>query len=383
MRVPINKAKGFEIAALVAAATVGDGMFALPYLFFQAGWLVCLIYFAVLSCLIALAHSVYLETLEKGGEKKRLLGLARTYFGSGGFWTGFIAIVVGLLLTLVAYLLLGTEFIALVLPNVPSRVAFLGFWALLSIPVFLDGRHARELEFVGIFATVSVVLLIFFSSFSQSAVAFASISAVHWKNIFLPFGTVLFSLAGWTSVESVYEATHKGMGAENSAKHARMCAWKGIFAGTLFAAFVYALFSAGIIGSVAHVTSDTVSGLMAWALWKRELIGIMGLVAVGTVYIPISREIKNALERDLGWSKIVSRIIIIGVPPLLIALGMNSFLGVVEIVGGIFLSAQYLLIISVGRRALSPRPVKKFFLDLAAAVFIIAAVYEVASFVVH
>jgi hypothetical protein len=143
------------------------------------------------------------------------------------------------------------------------------------------------------------------------------------------------------------------------------------------------MFAAGILGSSSIITPDTASGLAAWPFWKKELLAIMGLVAVGTVYIPISREIRNSLEKDLHWNTIISRGTIIFLPPILIALGLNDFLAVVGLVGGLFLSTQYLLIVSVGRRALTLGPVKKFFLDLAALIFILAAVYAVYHFVVH
>src|SRR5258708_3740553 len=107
----MKKGSGLKIAAIVAAATVGDGGFALPFVFYQAGWLVGVAYLVVLSAFVITAHVVYLKTLEKVGEKERLLGLSKIYLGSGGFWIGFFAIVLGLLLTLVAYLILGTQFI--------------------------------------------------------------------------------------------------------------------------------------------------------------------------------------------------------------------------------------------------------------------------------
>src|SRR5258708_2304029 len=101
----------FEIAGIVAAATVGDGVFALPFVFYNAGWELSLFYLALLAFFVSTAHVVYLKALEAEGEKNRLLGLARKYFGQTGFWIGFLAIVVGLLLTLVAYLILGMQFI--------------------------------------------------------------------------------------------------------------------------------------------------------------------------------------------------------------------------------------------------------------------------------
>lgn len=372
----MGAAQRFRIAGLVAAATVGDGIFALPYIFAQSGWFLCLIYLMGLGALVVLAHSVYLETLEKVGEKERLLGLARIHLGPGGFWVGFFAIVLGLLLTLLAYLLLGTQFIHLAWPSLGIPYAFLLFWAFIALPLFLDARGAAELEIVGIAAMVAMVMIIFLSAWPS--IVFAGIPAIVGRNFFLPFGVVLFSLAGWTSIESVYETREKGK-AFASARP-----WISLAAGTAASAALFALFAAGILGSHgAMVAPDTVSGLATWPVWEKELIALMGLTAAATVYVPISREIRNSLEKDLRWSPVASRATIIFLPPLLIGLGFHDFLAVIGLVGGLFLSIQYLLIISVGRRVLAPGPVKRFFLDLAAAVFVTAAVYEMWQFVVH
>ena len=365
--------RSLKIPAIVAAATVGDGVFALPFIFLSAGWLLSVIYLAILAVFVITAHVVYLKTLEKVGEKKRLLGLARTYLGRSGFWTGFLAIVIGLLLTLVAYLILGVKFIGLALPGVSAQAAFIVFWLLISWPVFLDDGHVVDLELLGISCTSAIIFIIFFSAFPQ--ITFAGVPAVNWNNLFLPFGAILFSLAGWTSIEPAYESRKReGRWPEP---------WRALAGGTLFAALLYIMFAAGIIGSAPNITADTASGLFAWPFWKRELLAILGLVAVSTVYLPISREIKNSLEKDLRWNKIVARLLIVFAPPFLIWLGLDNFLVVVGLVGGIFLSLQYLLIISVGRHALKLSAVKKFFLDLVVFVFVLAAIYSGYSFVVH
>ena len=363
----------WRIAAIVAAATVGNGVFALPFVFYKAGWLIGLFYLAALGTIIAAAHTVYLGTLEKVGEKERLLGLAGKYLGRGGFWAGFIAIVAGLLLTLVAYLILGAQFIGLALPDLPLAPAFVIFWLFISLPIFLENGRVADLEFAGITCTAGIIFLIFFSAWPN--IAFNGAPAVNPREFFLPFGAVLFSLAGWTSIEPAYEM-RKRFGAGE-------IPWKPLAAGTFFAAALYIMFSAGIIGSAATIAQDTVSGLSGWPLWKKEAIALMGLIAVATVYLPISREIKNALEKDLRWNKYFARAAIMFLPLIPIALGVNDFLAIIGLVGGVFVATQYLLIISVGRRALALSKAKKFSLDAAVIVFIAAAVYEVWTFIVH
>ena len=159
-----RSAQFFEIVGIVAAATVGDGVFALPFVFFTAGWLLSLLYIAVLAVFVITAHVVYLKTLEKEGEKERLLGLARAYFGEPGFWIGFLAIVIGLLLTLVAYLILGTQFIHLALPSVRLRYAFVAFWAIISFVALQGDKELRKLELAGICCTAAIIVVIFISA---------------------------------------------------------------------------------------------------------------------------------------------------------------------------------------------------------------------------
>ena len=126
----------FTIAAVVAAATIGEGVFALPYIIQESGWVLTLCYFVALIAAVSAAHIIYLRTLTAVNEKERLLGLAKKYFGSAGFWTGFIAIVMGLLLGFVAYLVLGTQFLEILFPGIPAAVAFAVFWFFLACLVW-------------------------------------------------------------------------------------------------------------------------------------------------------------------------------------------------------------------------------------------------------
>ncbi len=367
-------------AAIVAAATMGDGVFALPFVFAQFGWVTGLAVLAVLAVLVGAAHVVYFETLKAEGERERLLGLAQKYFGKAGFWTGFIAIVLGLLLTLVAYLILGMQFVQLAFPSVSLSAALAVFWLFTILIMFVSDRRIMSLELAGIACTSAIIVFIFVTAWP--AVTFGGIPAVNIQGpaaVFVPFSVMLFALAGWTSVEPAYESRKRAGGGQRAFRGV----WFPLVLGTFFVAALYVLFAAGIVGSASMITQNTVSGLVNWPLWKKEIVAIFGLLAVATVYMPISREIKNALERDLRWNKWLSRGMIVFVPLGFVALGLNTFLVVVGLVGGLFVSVQYLLIVAVGRRALALSPARKILLDLVSAVFILAAVYELWTLVVH
>jgi hypothetical protein len=277
-----------------------------------------------------------------------------------------------LLLTIVAYLILGPKFIELAFPWISPQVAFIVLWLLIAIPSLVTNSRAVELEITGIVFVAGILLFVFANALPH--VTFALAPAMNAQNIFLPFGIILLALAGWTGIEPAYESGKR-------AKRSQLL-W-GVALGTMFAATLYALFVAGIFGSAARITTDTLSGIANWAQWKRLLLAALGLFAIGTGAVPLTHEIRNALEKDMQWHPSVARIVIIFVPPIVVLSGFNQFVVVLGLAGGCFIALQYLLILLVGRRALVLSTIQKFILDAVSAVFILAAVYEIWSFIVR
>jgi len=369
--------KSFTIAAIVAAATIGEGVFAVPYIIQSSGWLVALGYFIAVIAIVSVAHILYLRTLAAGDEKERLLGLARKYFGATGFWIGFVAIVIGLLLGFVAYLVLGTQFLQILFPGLSPAFALGIFWILLACIVWGSAGRIAWFEALGIALVSCAILFIFFSG--HPGVLFNGVPIAVPGNFFLPFGVIIFALAGWTSVEPVYELVYK----KNASSGTSISGAFTLFAlGTAFAGLLYWLFAAGVISSVPHVATDTISGIAGWPVWRKDILAVVGFLSIAVVSVPIAREIRGAIEKDLGWNSYLSRSAIIFLPLIAVLVGFKDFLVIVGLAGGVFISTQYLLIISVGRRTLALTSREKFLLDLVALVFVCAAVYEIWHFVV-
>jgi len=101
------------------------------------------------------------------------------------------------------------------------------------------------------------------------------------------------------------------------------------------------------------------------------------------VSLPLAREIRGALEKDLRWNSVVSRVVMILLPIAALLAGFNDFLTIVSVAGGVFLSAQYMLIIAVGRRALALSLREKILLDALTVVFACAAIYSLWLFIVR
>lgn len=361
-------------AGLVAATTIGAGMFSLPYVFHRAGWLLGIFYVMGLSVAVIVSHALYWRVLSTNHEKNRLLGLTRERFGRPVFNAALVVLVGGLVLALVVYLILANDFLQLLAPSLNSYVGLIGFWVTSSLPIVLNLRKLIGLELAGTVFMVAVIFYIFSGADLSSPSLYSAPFDV--SNFFLPFAPLLFSLAAWTVVEPLYDYQKKY-------RDGRVVPWGVLIAGTALAAALYLFFVLGILGSTSAITPDALSGLVHWSRLKLALLGGLGLFAIWTSYIPIGLEIRNLLEKDLRWRKGVSLAAVFVAPILLLAVGLKDFLTAVGLVGGVFLSLQYVLIIAIAGKVLAIKGRSRFFLITLSAIFVAAAVYEIYRFVLH
>ncbi len=360
------------VVNLMAATTVGAGLFALPYVFAQAGWLLAGSYLLVLAAAAAFVHGVYLEVVRQEGEKPRLLTLIEKYYGRNARLGGLVTILGGLTLTLLAYLILSRGLIALFLPGY-ENAGLLIFWLLASLPVLFRVRRLMWAEAVGGAGMLAIILWIFGKGLASHEF---SIPAWNWSYALLPLGPILFALAGWTAVEPSAEyARRAGLSLRETGAGLRL--------GTAAAALLYALFVTGIIGAGGAVAPDTVRGLSGWLPLESGLVAVLGLFAVWTSYVPMGLEIKKISENDLGWSRLWSDLLVFFLPPALFLLGLNDFLKVIGLVGGVFLAGEYIFILLVARRALRLASNRARLALVLMPLFALAAVYEVYYFIVE
>lgn len=363
----------FKIAAVIAATTLGAGMFALPYVFQESGWFVGIFYLVVLSAAVIWTQIIYWQTLAVADKKGRLLGLTRAHLGNFGYYAGSISILAGLVLALVIYLILGNQFIKLFWLGVNGTISLFSFWFISVLPLLFTERRVLWFETMGVFFMAAIIFLIFFSALPGNGLNSAPLFDVN--NLFLPFGVILFSLAGWTAIEPLYrDSRAPGAG--------RMAPVRALSWGVVSVALLYLLFTWGIFSSAPVISTDTVSGLYGWPNWKLALLGILGLFALWTSYMPIALEIKNALAVDLNMNPRLSLYSVVFTPLILVIIGLSSFLKVIGLAGGVFLGLQYVLIILVGKKVLQFSGGKKFLSNLLIAVFLLAAVYEVYYFAI-
>lgn len=347
---------------LILGTTIGAGIFALPHIFYKSGWLTSYVYLAILTFAVIFAHIFFLRTLDATGKRGNLLGLVKDYFGKGASVFGSVSIIGGLLLTLVAYLILGVQFLSIVFPELPFVYALMFFWLVSSAPLIWEKEIFSRAEFWGSMAMGFLILFIFFGA--NNYLPIIPYADFGLERFVLPFGVILFSLAGWTAIEPLSKIL-KG----NKSKFLILAL------ATILVSVLYVLFVSGIFYSAEDISADTISGLTSWPYIKMAALAMLGLFAVWTSYMPGAVEIKNSLH-VLHLNKAQAISLVFFAPVILVLGGMSNFIGVVGLAGGLFLSIQYLLILGLSGRVLRPRGALKWINVLLIAIFILAAIFE-------
>ena len=360
-----NIRKYFGSIGILVASTIGAGIFALPKTFELGGWLLGIIYLLAFSGILIYIHYIYFLALEKKGSPG-LLGLVNLELGGWARKVGFVAILFGLLLTLMAYLVLGGEFLQKVF-SISPYLSLIIFWIACSLPILFNFSRFVALEVLGGILMTAAIIYIFFSA--PDGGKFFSGEIFNLKNALFPFGPFLFALAGWTAIEPLL----KEAGRDGIKRHPL----KILTYGTLFVALMYFIFSVAIFGLSSSISGDSIGGISAMSGFGVGLLVVLGLLAIWTSYLPIVLEIKKAIHKDLKFSETASFAVPIFLPILGVWAGMNNFLSIVALVGGVFLAIQYILIVFASEKALNLQGWKSVLAGVCGIVFALGAIYEV------
>lgn len=330
-------------ASLLAATIIGAGIFALPYVFHKAGLITGLFYLITFTAVFIIIHLMYADVSLRTPGIHRFVGYAEIYLGSAGKWLTILAAVIGMALILTVYLILSVSFLNLFTPSAPDVQKLLLFWFLSSITIFWGINRLAISEFLITFGIAAIILVIFVLGFGNFA-RFLSEPIFNLNYVFLPYGPVLFALAGRTAVLAVVDYLRRNNQSLSSVK-------KPIIWGTLLPAVIYSVFVVSIINLSGKISEDSVSGLLGRLppplLW---LLGILGIGAIWSTYIVIGRDIRKILETDLKLPDLTSRILVFLAPLGLYFAGLKNFLPLVALTGGVFVGLESILVILIWQK---------------------------------
>jgi amino acid permease len=359
---------------LLAGTIIGAGIFSLPYIFSRLGIMSGLLYLVFFTLVYFLIHLMYARVLELNPGRHQFFYLAHHYLPS--FWGGLASFIIlaELLLVLAVYLTLAPIFIQLVLP-INSLNALLIFWLLGSAFIFMRLSLLGLAEAAGTIGILAIIFLIFFAG-GNNVLAVPKFRPIDVGLFFLPFGPLLFSLAGRPAIHKVVEEHRVAALSRQGFSLGRAIFW-----GTAIPAMIYFLFVLAVLRLNPYVSPDTISSLGFLSPELLGILGVLGFITLWTSYFMIGANIKDILRIDLKWAPTPAALFVLVVPLGLYFGGLNNFLAVVSLTGSIFLALEAIFVIAMWRRAFPNNPWRNIVLVFC-LVFLTAMAYEILAFLV-
>lgn len=336
--------KFLAAVSTMIGAIVGVGIFGLPYVVSQAGFFVGFFELVALSAVILALHLLYGEVILRTKEPHRFIGYAEKYLGPGAKRLVMFTVIFGSYGGLLAYLIVGGDFAARLLqPFFGGSVFFysLLFYFAMSLMILAKIKTVGRIEIIMTAALLLVMAVII--GFGLNKINFQNLAAVNFGRSFLPYGVILFAMAGSAAVPIVRDLI---TGEESKMK-------KTLVWGTLIPAVLYALFIFAVVGiSGADTTKETLAGLSLYFGPSIIFLGrIFGLLAIATSFLIFGEYLEETLNYDLKINKTLSYLLVVGVPLVAFLAGMRNFIDTIGLVGAVAGGVEGILLVTMISKA--------------------------------
>jgi len=334
----------FYATAILIGTIVGAGMFGIPYVVAQSGFLIGAIFLLVLTAVSLLIHLIYGEVVCRTQEKHRLVGYAGYYLGKKGKIIITFSLLFGLYGALLVYIIISGEFLSAIFSPLIGGSAFiysLIFFAIGSLAVFIGLALIKRLELIMALFLILVVFLIFFVGLPH--LDMSNLKSIDLKYFFLPYGVILWALAGSSAIPEIKEVLKT-----DGKKYKKI-----IILGTIIPAILYFLFMFIVVGVTgANATPEAIQGLIGFLGKEIIILGAtFGTLAAITSFFVTGLCLKKVFWYDYKINKTLSWFLVCLVPLIGFLLGLRQFIPIIGFLGVILGAINGTTIVLIYKKA--------------------------------
>lgn len=333
----------FALATMIGTI-VGVGIFGIPFALARSGFFVGVFYSIFIGLLVLFVHLAYLETILRTNEPHRLVGYVAKYLGQRAKKLATLIVLVEYYGSLLVYVIIGGEFLGLIFSrwlDLPEMFWSLLFFAFGAAAIFLGLKTVAKSEFFMTGLLLFVMGVLVFKG--GNGVALENLLTFDVSKFFLPYGVILFSLAGSVAVP---EARQIMTGEERKIKKA--VAW-----GTIIPIIIYLAFAWIVVGvSGSQTSEEAIKGLISFLGSEVILIGsVFGILAIFTSFIVLGLNLKKVYQFDWRLKKNLSFLLACVVPLCLFLAGLKNFILIIGFLGAVAGGLDSILTILIFLRA--------------------------------
>ena len=347
---------------LLLGTVIGAGIFSLPIALQSIGFLLYLVLILIIAYFMANINYFYRQVVERIQERHQLPGYTRLILGKRYGVLATFLLLFSVFGALVAYLILSGQFLSALIPISPMQ----GSWLFYLVVVGLLFFTGKSLEIFDVYLTVVKALLLFaviVVSFFVFQMPSNGLGTVFFDSSsisasLVAYGSILFALTGYSIVPELKK--------QKQIK-------KSIFSAQIIIALIYLLFALGVSPYFKNQQFVFPNQILHY------LFNLAGFFCVLTPYLMLSWVVYDLFNKDLKFKKKDSLLLTVVIPMLLFLFGVQNFMNVIAITGGLFLGGIAILISQMYQKKF---PGKHVFINrLIQVVFLLGIVAELVGLI--
>ena len=328
--------KFINALAVYVGTIIGVGLFGLPYVGAQSGFLILFFYLILVGFITATINIFYAEVAAETKGLHRLPGYAQMYIGNWAKPIAFFVKTLAIFGSLLAYLIIGGQFLANLF-NGPVYLYTFIFFILGAFLIWKDKKSIGPVELIMLFIFIGTIIFLFFSGIGE--IVFANLKEITIKNMFVPYGVIIFSLYGASIIPEIKEELKGNL---QQIK-------KLIIVGLIICIAIYVIFNLLIIGiSGSNTAEDAISGLEgSLGTWVLDIGYVFGIIATFTSFIALGLTVKKLFRYDYKLPKKLGWFLACFIPLGLFIAGLQDFISVIGITGAVMLGIDGILVVII------------------------------------
>ncbi|MBI5038002.1 MAG: amino acid permease [Candidatus Kerfeldbacteria bacterium] len=327
-----NKKFFFALATFIGTI-VGVGIYGLPYVGAQAGFLLLVSFLLLAAIIVFVVNRMLASIAVHTPGLHQLPGYAQTYLGP---WAKRAALVIKVLSfygTLLSYLIIGGQFLANLLSGPDILYTFI-FFIVAALLIWRGARSIGPVELI--LMSLLILLVILLLVFGFSSIEATNLKPINWSYAFLPYGVALFAMWGASIIPELKEEL-----AGDLKKLTRI-----IIVGLSTCLALYLVFSFLVIGISGPATSENaIAGLTSALGGDIVKFGyLLGVITTFSSFTTLGMTTHKLFWYDYKIPKFWSWLLAMFVPLTLFIIGLQDFIAIISITGAIMLGLDGILV---------------------------------------
>lgn len=311
----------FSAVATLIGCTVGAGIFGIPYVIAQAGFLTGLLALVLIGIIMTIVSLYVGEICLRTNGNHQLPVLAEKYLGKNGKF-------------LLSFILIISIYGALIAYGIGSGIALKGifggneliysliFYGIVSALIFFSLKIFMRSELVLSILTIIITIIITILSFSN--ISLNHLQEFSITKIYIPYGVILFSYLGIICIPEM----------KQELKDKKLLK-RSIILGILISGIIYFLFALAVVGVNGINTTEVATVGLGQALGFKMLIlaNIFALIAMSKAFIALGYSLKDTYRLDFKIKHLYSWLLVISIPLIIIITQLVNFITILNLLG--------------------------------------------------